>query len=520
MKVIINISLAVLLLSFEVAQAACLNNSISPCESITVNTDATAVSCRLNRFTSSSTVACMVDLNDVKNQINSDSTVQGKNITITDTTPMVIQAWGGNGASSIGSIGNNVGGAGGYAQTVTSINNYNLDNFSTQFFFYLGAPGHSANGSEQSHCGAGGGASTVVSTLDLSLSPDTRPVLAEAILVAGGGGGAGDMNFSGFCNFGTSARGGPGAAGGVAIATTEQAVNAAGGTNLSTDGNCTSNGGGDWNGSGGGGSGGGGASGASGIGSWGGNGGKGSSCTPGTTAIWFNTSTVFPASAVDSGGGGNSDTNSCTSGGGGGGGGYGGGSGGRHGNDDQNSCGGGGGGSYAVIAAFSGGPKTKPGNPFGSNGGVALQFLINTENAPVSITQNMNMDSFQKGETLKVGIFVSNFLLPSDFFIGAIAPDGKTIFFVTALQPLTLQVGSLDNPKTFKPLTNREAIPNGVNASLPAFISHTFVGTEPEGNYQFFSALTQPNAFANGSMDNGDFISLDIDPFSYRGKND
>lgn len=61
-------------------------------------------------------------------------------------------------------------------------------------------------------------------------------------------------------------------------------------------------------------------------------------------------------------------------------------------------------------------------------------------------------------------------------------------------------------------------IPDGVNASLPGLLSHLMTSAEPIGNYQFFSALTQPNAFGNGSIDNWDFLTLDIDEFSVQGK--
>lgn len=75
----------------------------------------------------------------------------------------------------------------------------------------------------------------------------------------------------------------------------------------------------------------------------------------------------------------------------------------------------------------------------------------------------------------------------------------------------------LDDPHTYLPVSDREVIPDGVIASLPGLVSHFITGVEPIGNYQFFSALTQPNAFGNGSIDNGDFLALDIDPFSVQG---
>ena len=521
MKTFILLSSALLLSG--AAQAACMSLS-SPCVFVTVNSDATAVSCELNDQDPdfSQPGVCMVDLDDVVTQVNSDSTVKDKNLAISKDTPMVIQAWGGRGAKSVSSEGHdNVGGTGGYAQTVTTINDYSLTNFSSSLFYFMGGPGNIPGGSEQSHCGSGGGASSVVSPFDLSLTPDTRPLLSEVMLVAGGGGGAGGFNATGTCDFGGGGQGGPGANGGVAIASTGQTVNAAGVTVSSEDGSCTTNGGGDWNASGGGGSGGGGASGASGVGSWGGSGGGGSSCSPGATSIWYNTFADFTAAAVDSGGGGNTDTASCTAGGGGGGGGYGGGGGGRHGNVSTNSCGGGGGGSYAVKSTTAGGPQTRPSNPISPYGGVFLQFLVDASPSPppspIGVTQTLNSDSYQEGDMMTVGVSVQNAQSPTDFFMGALLPDGNTMYFVTELQPLTLHQGFLDDPHSFRSVSDRDVIPNEVIASLPGLISHLMTGAEPIGDYQFFSALTQPNAFGNGSIDNWDFLALDIDPFSVQG---
>ncbi len=509
-KLLANLSSAAMLLPLGAAQAMCINNATAPCQQIIVDMTGTKIACLLNMETESSASACMVDLDDVKTQVNNNSSVQANNISISDETPMVIQAWGGRGSNSVSSEGHsNVGGTGGYAQTSTSINAYNLNNFSTQLYFFVGAAGAQPSGSEQSHCGAGGGASTVVSALDLSLF-STRPILSEVIMIAGGGGGAGGFNASGLCEFGGGGSGGPGSAGGVAIAGTAQDVNAAGTTNQDSDlENCASDGGGDWDAKGGAGSGSGGA-GVAGIGSWGGNGGGGSSCSPGATAKWLNADI-----SLDSGGGGNTDTASCTAGGGGGGGGYGGGGGGRHGNSSTYSCGGGGGGSYAVSAASSGGPQSAAGNPFGANGGVVLQFLADSSGSPspITVSQTVDASSYQQGDTVNVGLSVQNAQPASEFYMAALMPDGNTMYFVTHLSPLTLRQGFLNDPHSFRPLADRGVIPNLINASLPGLFTHLFSGAEPSGRYHFYSALTHPNAFGNGSIDDWDFLSWDVDSF-------
>ena len=246
MKRIIVLLFSVVFLPAGMAYAACANLA-NPCASITLSADNTTVTCIID----DSPGTCMVDLTDVLTQLSNNSTLKTANITVLDTTPMVFQAWGGHGGNGSGQL-NGDGAAGGYAQTTTSVKDYNAINLSTQFFFYKGGGGVSTG---TKHCGGGGGASTAVSLFDLSLNPTTRPALQELLLIAGGGGGGGAMDFSGFCNFGTGESGGPGGAGGVAIATQGAAASAAGAHSSSYDGKCSSDSGGNYDGKGSGGTG-------------------------------------------------------------------------------------------------------------------------------------------------------------------------------------------------------------------------------------------------------------------------
>ena len=134
-----------------------------------------------------------------------------------------------------------------------------------------------------------------------------------------------------------------------------------------------------------------------------------------------------------------------------------------------------------------------------------------------SVTHVMNASEFQTGDHLSVGVFVKNVVGQSDFFMAALHPDGNTLFFLTALDPMTLIQGALDDPKSFKPLSDGSIIPTGVNAFLPDLFSYTFSGLEDSGTYRFYSALSRPGAFKDGSVDPGDFISVDSGPFTFNG---
>ncbi len=118
------------------------------------------------------------------------------------------------------------------------------------------------------------------------------------------------------------------------------------------------------------------------------------------------------------------------------------------------------------------------------------------------------------GDFISVGITVQNVIQKSDFYMGALLPDGDTVFFVTALDPLTLQQASLDNPESYLPLADREVIPHAVTAHLPNLVTYRFTGAEPDGTYQFFSAIVRKDAFSDGRFNERDLLSVDMDPFT------
>ena len=350
--------------------SACTVSS-DPCSSF-IPTD-TTIQCVLSDTT------CVVDLDEVI------TILQGRNFNVTDSSTLYIEAWGGIGGGS-GQTGNIS--EGGYAQTTTSLMSFEQGSTGRKLYYFLGGAGPNSN----AHCGSGGGASTIVTTEDLTLNPASDPTPSLVMLVAGGGGGAAGAKIDG-CSSGT---GSEGAAGGIAIATTDAEVTGAGsGCNTSSDDACELDDCGDCSGGFNQGQGGGtvGAlggeaqaclcedslptNGNSSVGGLGGRGGNGKDCTSGTGGGTFiNAALTFGNGEGGSGGEGNDDKN-CTTGGGGGGGGYGGGGGGSRGNDETKGVSGGGGGSFAVISTDTTklSPATIQTNPCGSNGCVTITFI-------------------------------------------------------------------------------------------------------------------------------------------------
>ena len=149
-------------------------------------------------------------------------------------------------------------------------------------------------------------------------------------------------------------------------------------------------------------------------------------------------------------------------------------------------------------------------------------FNVQVPIAPTAtISQTLNAADFQSSDTLSVNVSIKNNVPLYDFYLGGILPDGNTMFFVTALNPLTLAEGFLDDPATFHPLKlSTDVIPLGVKVYLINLLAYTFIGTEPIGNHQIFSAITWAGAFSDGSMDDQDIIALDLDTITFGGLED
>jgi len=112
---------------------------------------------------------------------------------ISDTTTMWLQAYGGSGGdgtdNTFGGDGGKAG-AGGFAQTITTVSGYDSSFGTTTIFYYMGKAG------THDDSGGSGGASTIVT----SIEPQSgNPITLDAlVLIAGGGGGGGEGgDFSG-----------------------------------------------------------------------------------------------------------------------------------------------------------------------------------------------------------------------------------------------------------------------------------------------------------------------------------
>jgi hypothetical protein len=142
-------------------------------------------------------------------------------------------------------------------------------------------------------------------------------------------------------------------------------------------------------------------------------------------------------------------------------------------------------------------------------GRVDAANAINFSPFPPFAAIAVNAPRFSAGQTLVLGLAAAN--PPGnptlDLYVGALAPDGNTIVFLSAAGGIA-GVGTLGAPASVVPLTTT---PAGFSASQPNFFQFTFPGGGiPVGTYTLFAALFRNGSLADNVIDNGDLIGLSL----------
>ncbi|MCZ7625465.1 MAG: hypothetical protein M5R38_06200 [Candidatus Methylomirabilis sp.] len=136
--------------------------------------------------------------------------------------------------------------------------------------------------------------------------------------------------------------------------------------------------------------------------------------------------------------------------------------------------------------------------------------------APV-LTIDLNQETFHAGETLVMSVRLQNGgpAFSTDAYVGAVLPDGTTVFFLTNLDPPVGVISSLSgDASTFPPLLASVLVPTGLLFEDDRFVAFPFSGTEAPGQYTAFAALARLGALADGRLDPGDLWVLVSHPFS------
>jgi hypothetical protein len=134
-----------------------------------------------------------------------------------------------------------------------------------------------------------------------------------------------------------------------------------------------------------------------------------------------------------------------------------------------------------------------------------------------SVRVSLNQSVFHSGDGLRIGLTAKNAVaaVDADLYLGLLLPDRATLCFVTALSPLAGQCLTLPaDPASFPRLAVNIRVPSSLDATLPDLMTYTFGGAEPPGVYSVFALLTRPSALADGVIDPGDIIGLDVQSFT------
>lgn len=135
--------------------------------------------------------------------------------------------------------------------------------------------------------------------------------------------------------------------------------------------------------------------------------------------------------------------------------------------------------------------------------------------AIVGLSLNTNGLSFGPGNTIAVTLSAHNIggpALTGDFYFGLIHPDGVTASFISGGNFVPSRLDA--DPQTWPPYSANIVLPSGFDVTIPDFFVVTVPAGTPIGNYRFFAALTTPRAFANGLMENSDFLMLNTSGFT------
>lgn len=143
-------------------------------------------------------------------------------------------------------------------------------------------------------------------------------------------------------------------------------------------------------------------------------------------------------------------------------------------------------------------------------------YRITNPEAP-ELTIDLNQETFRTMETLGMSVRFRNGgpAFSADVYIGAVLPDGITVFFLTSLDPPVGVIAELSgDARAFPPLQSGLLIPSGFLVEDDRFVSFTFSGLEATGQYTAFVALARLGALADGRVDPGDLWIVAGHPFT------
>ena len=92
-------------------------------------------------------------------------------------------------------------------------------------------------------------------------------------------------------------------------------------------------------------------------------------------------------------------------------------------------------------------------------------------------------------------------------------PDGNVVLFTPGD---TTIVVSVENHASFRARAENVALATPFAASVPAFFSHQWTGTEPHGPYTLFLLAVRAGALRDGVLDDAEVLGVATAGFSFQ----
>jgi Bacterial Ig-like domain (group 2) len=140
---------------------------------------------------------------------------------------------------------------------------------------------------------------------------------------------------------------------------------------------------------------------------------------------------------------------------------------------------------------------------------------VEAQTTALNLVLSTNQSIFGTGTTLDatLGVEYGGAPVAVDLVFGVLAPDGETLVTFQG-QGLSPVFGRLSQPASMRAVLSSVTLSAGLGVVVPEFFRYTWQGNEPLGTYQMFFAATRPGAFADGRIDGGDVLAVQITPFS------
>lgn len=129
----------------------------------------------------------------------------------------------------------------------------------------------------------------------------------------------------------------------------------------------------------------------------------------------------------------------------------------------------------------------------------------------------LNQTAFHPGEAVEVTVAVRNDgpAFSADAYVGTLLPDGTAVFLTSLSPPIGVGATPGGNPGSFPTLLTDVIVPEGLEATIPDFLSLPFSDRQPRGEYAVFVVLARGGSLQDGRIDPGDLVASAVQLFTF-----